>query len=263
MRTLTVVVLFSLFWSAPSADAQPGTYQLELGSATGTTGAQVEVPVTIDSTGAEVLAWSLGVCHDPAELELVEMLEGAALGGLDLLFSNISGSQPAGGFHAAVVLDPQLPAGSLPSGVDQELYRVTYEVLAGGPATANLSFCDTLGSPPVETIVTAGLQTVVPTKVDGTVSIEVVEFRRGDCDDNGSTQVTDVVYQLFYVIGGAGVDPQCLNACDFNSDGSVDISDPTTLLQYLFLGGPLGDPLTCGVDPDGFGAPCVSYDSCP
>ncbi len=47
-------------------------------------------------------------------------------------------------------------------------------------------------------------------------------------------------------------DPGCDDACDSNDDGEVDISDPITTLEVLFLGQgsiPLPGSRDCGVDP--------------
>ena len=82
------------------------------------------------------------------------------------------------------------------------------------------------------------------------------EFRRGDSNADGSTDISDAVFTLRYLFL-AGMEVSCKDAADSNDDGVVDISDPVALLWSLFLGaGRLPPPSArCGLDPtpDGLG----------
>lgn len=63
-------------------------------------------------------------------------------------------------------------------------------------------------------------------------------FRRGDSNNDGTVNVTDVSFLYnFLFLGGA--EPPCMNQADVNHDGDVDVSDPTYLNNWLFLGGPV------------------------
>jgi predicted GH43/DUF377 family glycosyl hydrolase len=62
-------------------------------------------------------------------------------------------------------------------------------------------------------------------------------FRRGDCNDDGSADISDAVCILDWLFQG-GAAPGCVAATDTNGDGSADISDAVYLLGHLFLGGP-------------------------
>lgn len=76
-------------------------------------------------------------------------------------------------------------------------------------------------------------------------------FRRGDSTGDAEVDITDPVSILSYLFLG-GVEPSCQDAADANDDGQIDISDATNLLSYLFLGGPAPPPPGvggCGVDP--------------
>ena len=90
------------------------------------------------------------------------------------------------------------------------------------------------------------------------------QFMRGDVNVNGSVDVTDPIFVLQYVIG-TGPTPTCLDSADINNDNQLDITDPISLLQYLFLAStPPAAPFnTCGIDPDGISIGCDSYSNCP
>ena len=62
-------------------------------------------------------------------------------------------------------------------------------------------------------------------------------FRRGDCDNDGSVNVTDAVCALNWAFL-EGPRPGCVAATDGTGDGRVDLSDAVYLLNYAFLNGP-------------------------
>ncbi len=63
------------------------------------------------------------------------------------------------------------------------------------------------------------------------------EFARGDANNDGAVQISDVVYTLDYLfVGGPSFD--CWDAADSNNDSDVQISDPVYSLSFLFVGGP-------------------------
>ena len=61
-------------------------------------------------------------------------------------------------------------------------------------------------------------------------------FSRGDANSDGSIDITDPTYTLRFLFLGGEL-PGCMAAADANHDGQIDISDPTYTLRYLFLGG--------------------------
>ena len=76
-------------------------------------------------------------------------------------------------------------------------------------------------------------------------------LRRGDCNDDGTMDMSDAVFGLASLFWGQGP-LRCHDACDSNDDGSIDISDAITTLGFLFLGqAPIPFPgvTECGVDP--------------
>jgi hypothetical protein len=77
------------------------------------------------------------------------------------------------------------------------------------------------------------------------------DFRRGDATGDGKLDLSDPVTILSFLFQGGGAVP-CAEAADANDDGAVNLSDPIAILNMLFLGaGPLPPPgpRSCGPDP--------------
>ena len=62
-----------------------------------------------------------------------------------------------------------------------------------------------------------------------------------------------------------GPEGPCLDSCDSNDGGGINIADAIASLGSLFSGtGPLPPPFVdCGNDPTVDGLECATYDSCP
>jgi hypothetical protein len=92
-------------------------------------------------------------------------------------------------------------------------------------------------------------------------------FMRGDPNDDGNMNISDVSFILNFLFSGGQV-PTCLDAADLNDDESIDISDAIFSLRALFVGNatvpwPAG-PSCCGEDVTGAGSlDCQLYNSCP
>lgn len=93
---------------------------------------------------------------------------------------------------------------------------------------------------------------------------EPIQFRRGDCNGNGQTDIVDAIHGL-NVLFIDGIGPAaCLDACDVNDLGNFDIADMIHLLTTLFQGGgPIPPPVTCGEDPTPDTLDCSQFDACP
>ena len=65
---------------------------------------------------------------------------------------------------------------------------------------------------------------------------------RGDINHDGSIDITDLTFFVDYMFGG-GPPPPCLEEADLNNDGTIDITDLTYLVDYMFGGGPA--PVRC------------------
>ncbi|MGQ9590099.1 MAG: PKD domain-containing protein [Planctomycetota bacterium] len=93
-------------------------------------------------------------------------------------------------------------------------------------------------------------------------------FHRGDANGDGSLDISDGTFILnFLFLGGPA--PGCLEAANPNDDGGMDISDGVYVLNYLFLGGPAplppGPPEEpCGPDPEDSASDlgCETYERC-
>jgi hypothetical protein len=90
-----------------------------------------------------------------------------------------------------------------------------------------------------------------------------MHFRRGDPNEDGALDLSDPTAILSWLFLGSAA-PACLDGADANGDGAHDLSDAVFLLGYLFTGGdppPAPGPAACGSDPaPKFG--CERYDAC-
>lgn len=75
----------------------------------------------------------------------------------------------------------------------------------------------------------------IPDECDGAV------FIRGDANDDGRLNISDPQSMLGFLFLG-GDRPWCLDAPDANDDGLVNLTDPVFTLSHLFLGGPEPPP---------------------
>ena len=89
-------------------------------------------------------------------------------------------------------------------------------------------------------------------------------FRRGEANEDGSLDLSDGITVLNYLFTGTAA-LSCLKAGDSNDSGVLDLSDGVYLLSYLFLGGPAPPaPFPeCGMDPTEDALDCASYAGCP
>jgi hypothetical protein len=101
--------------------------------------------------------------------------------------------------------------------------------------------------------------------LDCACRVESVPFRRGDCNDDGTADLSDVVCQLSWLFTG-GATPGCVSATNANGDERTDLSDAIHLLSFLFLGGsPPADPFpACGPGtlPSDPASGCATFKSC-
>jgi hypothetical protein len=67
--------------------------------------------------------------------------------------------------------------------------------------------------------------------------VDALRFRRGDCNDDGTVDISDGVCILNWLFLG-GATPGCVAVTNTNGDAVSDISDGVFLLTHLFLGGP-------------------------
>ncbi|MEC9477499.1 MAG: putative metal-binding motif-containing protein [Planctomycetota bacterium] len=89
-----------------------------------------------------------------------------------------------------------------------------------------------------------------------------VPFLRGDANADGSFNIADVITSLDFLFHSLNV--SCVQALDSNDDESVDIADAVFSLAALFAGGPEPSPpgATCGVDVTTGPLSCQSFSAC-
>jgi len=66
---------------------------------------------------------------------------------------------------------------------------------------------------------------------------DAILFRRGDCNNDNRTNISDAIQHARMLFRGVGSEG-CNKACDSNGDGVGDFSDPIYLIEHLFKGGP-------------------------
>ena len=93
------------------------------------------------------------------------------------------------------------------------------------------------------------------------------EFIRGDANMDIQKDIADVVSILntLFPRTGSGTEPSCSNSQDVNDDDTLDISDPVFLLTWLFGGAQqIPQPTqSCGSDPTSGFLDCETYNACP
>lgn len=136
----------------------------------------VILAVSLDnSLGGDIQGWSMGVCHASADITITGAQDGAdtlALnGGAGAGFSEIGVF--GGGATQGVVICftgcEVLPPLNAPYSIFETIYDVSAAPASFGLAAADL--CDTLGMPPVATVVVVGGQSISPVQLGGGINI--------------------------------------------------------------------------------------------
>ncbi len=239
MRKLfqTMALLLVVF-TANFAVAQD--YVMSVSSGTMNVGGGGDLSITFDNNGGDVQGWSYGACNDTAMLTCT----GAADGSTTATVKN--GSPPD--FNQISVFDEGFTCGvvicftgcaTLAPGTGYELNVASYSCTAEG--STSVSFCDSLGSPAVATVVVVGGASVAPIQNSGTVDCSVVvlhDWIRGDANGDSTVNIGDgiwIIGELF--LGGAA--SSCAVSRDSNGDGNVDAADAVHIFSYRFLNGPM------------------------
>jgi PKD repeat protein len=94
---------------------------------------------------------------------------------------------------------------------------------------------------PSTTYPSAGTYTVTLTVTGSCGRIEstsqsLTVLAAGDCNADGSVNVTDPIYLAAYLFSG-GPSSSCMSACEVNGDASLNLGDVVYELYYLFVGG--------------------------
>ncbi len=110
-----------------------------------------------------------------------------------------------------------------------------------------ISFCDGVngrGKVPIKNLISAENESLSPMVMDCEVCVTGDgTFHRGDCNfsdmGNMSVDIADpaAVISFLFMSGPWQFQPPCLDACDCNDDGRIDLADATCMLHFLFLFG--------------------------
>lgn len=265
------VSVSSLIVSASAWGQADDRYTFRATHEHGLVGTPVEVGIYYDgqigSSGLAPLpltAWSYGLCHDEAVLDLQMVEDGAVSAFLNPDFNTVN--EYPGGYVIGVVVD-FFGVDVLAPDLDQHLNQVTYMILPTAEPTTEIAFCESLGFPIFEVLVVADGVSVPPVAMSGSVTL-TPEFIRGECNNDGSPNLPDVVFLLGYLFPPSGTPPtlSCREACDANNDGTLSLPDAIVMLTALFGTPPtsLPEPTTCGPDPvQSNTVDCAQFDACP
>ncbi len=156
---------------------------------------------------------------------------------------------------------------------------LTVQVQGEPPNSGKVVFTDTVGNPPIAIVIVWNGQSFTPPAKDAGEDVDISPavqdpstisfgggsalFVRGDPNGDGSVDISDPVSVLFYLFG-SGPAPGCLKAADGDDDGQITIGDASYLLTYLFSSGseppePFGG---CGADSTPDDLSCNTYAPC-
>ena len=143
---------------------------------------------------------------------------------------------------------------------------VPFALLPGTATSATVPVADgSLTLITVTGIATCGGQAIPEVSCSAGCHIDFAPFQRGDANRDGNLDISDplTLLQHLFVTGPLG----CQDAADANDDGALDISDAIGMIDAIFGAAPLpGSPTlgACGIDPTfGDTLTCVAYPSCP
>lgn len=260
---LSTMMIWYFGVAACHGQANPD-YQLSLSSGSGQQGTTVDLIVSFDNTGETVRAWAFGVCSDPDQLTIIDVISESGTttsnnGGMpDFIEINMVPE----GWSANVIIDLFGSVG-LDPGLGYPIHRATYALDGVEGAVASVEFCVYPGVPQVTPVVFIGAISETPVLIDGAISIGA-GFVRGDCNGLSGGNLADPIFLLGFLFVDPTL-PPCLDACDVNDDGSINIADVIYHLAYLFHGfsPPLPPWPFCGDDPTADSLDCDLFGACP
>jgi len=232
-------------------------------AATGPIGGTADVCFYYRSDEHPIQGLSIAACSDCAKIKPKE-------GSLDITGTIVESVQaeyvqyqadptpPAGGpceLIIGILVDalPPFQGTTLPkTDVFLKLGCVKFDVV-NNPALVGtcteVQFCDDIlagGKVPIRNLVSIDNFSFPPQLKSCQVCIETggAPFFRGDCNfsDNGplSVDIADAAASMSFIFGKDALkfSPPCLDACDSNDDGKIDLADVSYLLHFLFQFGP-------------------------
>lgn len=171
MKTRTILGLFLCVGFCGLVSAQNPDYTMIMSDGIGNPGGEAIVTASIDNLGMDIQGWSFSICHDGAVIEPVDTQVGADAavvnnGDLPDFFFTEWG--PDGVQCLAVV--SFFETAVLGQGLSS-LLDVTYQLNSGPGVTTTVAFCDTVGTPPTETLVVVEQASIIPVQQSGDIEI--------------------------------------------------------------------------------------------
>lgn len=168
-----LVAILCAFGTASGQTPDPD-YVLTVGSGVGPSGSQQEIVVGFENpNGNGLQGWSFGVCHNQAEMTVIDALPGA---------TNFVAKNGDEADFIAVQIFPEGPnigvvvcltgCAVLPAGTDYEWLNIFYQLDAPDGTMSTMFVCDETGDPPVLlALVDEFNNTVIPVTVEGIMDI--------------------------------------------------------------------------------------------
>jgi hypothetical protein len=226
------------------SDLDP-TVVLSIPEATVCEGWTFAVPVVMTSEGS-VRAFTFGIAHDPAVVELVEVVA--------------QEGQSAVVDGGAAMLPIDVPDEPYPSGA-VTLCELHYRTVGAVGSSSPIEFTGDLGldvdGPPLSVRVLKEWTEVVPATIPGRITVTEGGLQAAmDMNQDGTFDMSDAIALLDHLFlgnpkwktlpcdGGTSSQPAhgARTLLDINGSGVIDISDPIHALSYLFIGGPPPNP---------------------
>ena len=168
MKTNKLLSLALVLFLSGGANAQDASFNA--GSGTAPEGGTGTLSMTMDNSGQDIAGWSFGVCNDPAVATVNAANSGAdtetAKNGSAPDFNQI-GVFPEGATQGVVLCFTGCAVVSDVSGF--EMMTVDYQGVAEG--STSIAFCDSLGSPPVATVIVVNGASLAPNQNAGTLDV--------------------------------------------------------------------------------------------
>jgi hypothetical protein len=194
---------------------------------------------------APLQGFSIGVRYDPSLVQFVEadltdtITEAVGVEYVAPIIDNQDGH-----FLLGVLLDSNPPFNHqlIPAtGLALTIAKAKIEVIGQptGDQIVELELADGLGAPPIRNLFVIGNQSIAPDKQNGRVMLLVDgPFMRGDVNGDGRLDISDPIAMADWLFRGSR-QLACTKAADSNDDGRTNMGDMIYSLLYLFDGGPI------------------------
>jgi hypothetical protein len=185
---------------------------------------------------------------------------------VSLQCDNDSGDGDGKELIIGVLIDalPPFDGATIAPGPDvQPIGYITFDVSSDAEcgSVCPIEFVDGIngvGRVPIKNLVSAENKSRSPAALHhcGVEILGEPHFFRGDCNFSlGGSMAVDIadaaaVVSHLFLPGSWNFQPGCLDACDCNDDGRVDLADSICILQYLFQGGRTPPSPGTGWDPE-------------